>query len=167
MSVYGDHGDDDGPPVGPPGFWDAVFIRKPFEGRVEFQPIAEYPPTEAIAPGAFRELPPGPVPLRWGTEIDGPIVGYVTLSRLDDGTLLVSSAPDPMTDAYAKLRDTLEAGISPVRWAATYGLDETLEPPREPVVDPALVERLTAYLEPGRRIDLRPDWRAAIKITGV
>lgn len=85
----------DGPPAGPPGFWDAVFLREPVEGPVEFPPIAEDPPAEIIAPGAFRDLPAGPVPLRWGTEIDGPIIGYVTLSRLDDGTLLVSAADRP------------------------------------------------------------------------
>lgn len=50
---------------------------------------------ETIAPGAFRDLPDGPVPLRWGPDLDGPIIGYVTLSRLDDGTLLVSAADRP------------------------------------------------------------------------
>lgn len=65
-----------------------------------------------IAPGAFRDLPDGPVPLRWGTDLDGPIIGYVTLSRLDDGTLLVSAADrpeDPDDDLVGV--GTLEPGL--------------------------------------------------------
>lgn len=119
-------------------------------------------PLERIDPGAFRDLPAGPVPLRWGTEIDGPIIGYVTLSRLDDGTILVSAADRPedpdddlvgvgtaLQETAARIREDFDRWISPVRWAATYGLDETLEPPREPAVDPELVESVTAQIPTG------------------
>ena len=39
-------------------------------------------PGDVIAPDAIR-LPAGPVPLRWGTT--GPVIGWVTLEREDDG----------------------------------------------------------------------------------
>lgn len=91
-------------------------------------------PGDVIAPDAIR-LPAGPVPLRWGTT--GPVIGWVTLEREDDGTIVVDAASDPLE---------VPAGMSPLEYLTRWGFTvDAWEPAPTPLAPDVLeiVERYT------------------------